>query len=154
MNKLPQRKQLAHPPPTERFNQPVVLFVTACIQNEDFTLSCKDAHIALLQAWEMSNAWRVGAYMIMPDHLHLFCVPGTFPPFGIKNWNKFWKGQFRRITKLDRTVWQRDCWDTQMRNYDHYVEKRSYVRENPVRKGLVARTEDWPYQGELHVIRW
>jgi len=26
--------------------------------------------------------------------------------------------------------------------------------ENPVKAGLVARWEGWPYQGELNVLRW
>ncbi len=69
-------------------------------------------------------------------------------------WNKYWKGRFRRLMKLDRMIWQPDAWDTQMRDYDQYVEKRSYVRENPVRRGLLERWEDWPYQGEMHIIRW
>ena len=90
----------------------------------------------------------------MSDHIHFFCVPGKWPPTGVKLWNKYWKGQLRRVLNLDRTIWQRDGWDTQMRNYEHYVEKLHYVKENPVRKGLVDRSEDWPYQGELHVIRW
>ncbi|MBN1269698.1 MAG: hypothetical protein JXB04_08935, partial [Kiritimatiellae bacterium] len=51
-------------------------------------------------------------------------------------------------------IWQRDVWDTQMRDYAHYVEKCAYVERNPVRRGLVQRPEDWPYRGELHVIRW
>jgi hypothetical protein len=37
---------------------------------------------------------------------------------------------------------------------NHSDDKWSYVRENPVRAGLVARAEDWPYQGELNVLDW
>ncbi len=106
----------------------------------------------------------------MPDHVHLFCVPGTLPPIGIKPWVRYWKGVLTGILKADSDVaaqqelrppetsakikWLSDCWDTQMRNYSHYVEKRTYVSRNPVRRGLVVTPEDWPYQGEVHVIRW
>lgn len=41
-----------------------------------------------------------------------------------------------------------------MRNYDHYAEKASYVRMNPVRKGLVETPEEWAFQGELKTIQW
>ena len=51
-------------------------------------------------------------------------------------------------------MWQPDCWDTQMRSYDHYVEKVAYVRQNPVRKGLVPTEDAWPCQGEMSVIEW
>jgi len=50
--------------------------------------------------------------------------------------------------------WQADCWDTQLRSAEHYHERWEYVRLNPVRKGLVARAEDWPWLGELGVLRW
>ena len=43
--------------------------------------------------------------------------------------------------------------DLQIRNIDHYNEKLSYMRENPVRRELVARNEDWPYQGKINIIR-
>ena len=33
-----------------------------------------------------------------------------------------------------------------------YAEKWNHVRQNPVRGGLVARAEEWPYQGEVVYI--
>ena len=40
---------------------------------------------------------------------------------------------------------QRDFWDTRLRDAAHYAEKFDYVCRNPVRKGLVATPRDWPY---------
>jgi hypothetical protein len=37
-----------------------------------------------------------------------------------------------------------------MRSAESYEEKWTYVRENPVRAGLVKRSTDWPFQGEIH----
>ena len=51
-------------------------------------------------------------------------------------------------------LWQRDCWDRQLRTGESYAQKWEYVRNNPVRKGLVANADDWPYQGELNVLEW
>lgn len=50
--------------------------------------------------------------------------------------------------------WQSDCWDTQVRSGTHYAEKWEYVRNNPMRAGLVNTPEDWPWQGEINVLRW
>lgn len=154
MDEPGRRKRLAHPHPVERPSRPIVLFVTVRVVAPDFSLTCAAVHDNLRSAWTSADQWRVGAYTIMPDHVHLFCVPGVMHPVNITQWNKFWKGQFRRLMKLERSVWQRDGWDTQMRDYDQYVEKRAYVRENPVRKGLVASAKEWSFQGELHVIQW
>ena len=50
-------------------------------------------------------------------------------------------------TQLDNAVetpvWQRHFWDTQLRRSESYDQKWQYVVENPVRAGLVARSEDW-----------
>ena len=50
--------------------------------------------------------------------------------------------------------WQPNCWDTQMRNSEHYHDKWEYVRQNPVRKELVSTPDDWPWQGVLNVLEW
>ncbi|MFA6561842.1 MAG: hypothetical protein WCV00_08035 [Verrucomicrobiia bacterium] len=46
-------------------------------------------------------------------------------------------------------IWQPGFFDHLIRNTESYSEKWNYVRENPVRAGLVERAEDWPYQGEI-----
>jgi len=50
--------------------------------------------------------------------------------------------------------WQRKGWDSRLRRSESYAEKWAYVRENPVRKGLVKPPDDWPYQGRLNVLPW
>ena len=42
--------------------------------------------------------------------------------------------------------------DDVLRNDESYGQKWEYVRENPVRAGLVARADEWPYEGEFVVI--
>jgi hypothetical protein len=46
--------------------------------------------------------------------------------------------------------WEKDFFDHVMRSEESYEQKWLYVRENPVRAGLVKRWEDWSYQGEIH----
>ena len=51
-------------------------------------------------------------------------------------------------------LFQRDCWDRQLRTGESYAQKWAYVRNNPVRKGLVANADDWPYQGRMNILEW
>ena len=51
-------------------------------------------------------------------------------------------------------LWQSGCWDTQIRTGRQYEEKWEYVRNNPVRRGIVATPADWPYQGRMNVLEW
>jgi hypothetical protein len=41
-----------------------------------------------------------------------------------------------------------------LRGADSYTEKWHYVRENPVRAGLVRQWQDWPFQGEIFPLQY
>ncbi|MBP7830557.1 MAG: hypothetical protein KA248_11625 [Kiritimatiellae bacterium] len=150
----PERHHPVHPPPVERHNIPVILFLTLAVKPRGPHLAHGAFHDAFLAGVRAANAWSVGFYVIMPDHLHLFCTPATIPSIGIKPWSSYLKRCITGSLEARRWRWQADGWDTQMRSREHYEEKRAYVRMNPVRAGLVERPELWPWQGELSEIRW
>jgi REP element-mobilizing transposase RayT len=114
-----------------------------------------DAAATILAAWREAGAWAVGRYVIMPDHIHLFAAP-VDPKVPIEDWVRFWKSRSasRWPRPCERPVWQRHFWDTQIRAWESYDQTWEYVRWNPVRRQLVARPEDWPHAGELHVLDW
>jgi REP-associated tyrosine transposase len=51
-----------------------------------------------------------------------------------------------------QALWQRGFFDHLIRNTESYAQKWDYVRENPVRAGLVGKAEEWKYQGEIALI--
>jgi REP element-mobilizing transposase RayT len=126
--------------------------LTVCTKDRKPWLATPEAHRILREIWSNARAWLVGRYVIMPDHLHLF-VPGdnALPP---ERWVRYWKSQFSKSAKKPEWQWQTDHWDRQLRTGESYAEKWDYVRLNPVRHGLVASADEWPYQGELNELRW
>ena len=63
----------------------------------------------------------------------------------------------RKAQDLHRSsgrAWQDGFFDHVLRSGESYGEKWGYVRMNPVRAGLVGCAEDWPYAGEIEVLRW
>ncbi len=135
--------------------------VTVCSKNRRKLFANEAVHELCREVWQESLAWRVGEYVIMPDHIHLFCVPGQMPVPSLKGWVYYWKSVISRrwpggprSVAAGVTLWLKDFWDTQMRSRTHYDEKLSYVRQNPVRGGLVASPEQWPFQGRVFSIRW
>ena len=54
--------------------------------------------------------------------------------------------------KNPKRLWQRRFFDHVLRSDESYAQKWNYVRDNPVRAGLVAKAEDWPYAGEIIAI--
>jgi len=105
--------------------------------------------------WDASNLriqCRTRSLCDHAGHLHFF-VRGD-QNFVLGNWVK---GLKRAILKAfpnekDHSLWQPGFFDHLLRNDESYAQKWEYVRENPVRAGLVHCSEDWPYQGEIVYI--
>lgn len=148
----PQRH---HPTHGVRINSslPTIVFLTVCTKQRDPWLANPHVHDLLVVTWRNATAWLVGRYVIMPDHIHLFATPGALQ-LPLENWVKYWKSRFSNAHRVREHKWQVDHWDRRMRSDDSYSEKWEYVRNNPVRHGLVKSAEEWPFQGELKVLRW
>jgi putative transposase len=102
-----------------------------------------------------TGAW-VGAYVIMPDHLHLF-VSMDDQRIMLSAWMKSLKNTASKALRMNRIPpphWQKTFFDHLVRNSESYSEKWSYVRENPVLAGLVSKNEDWAFMGEIFALEY
>jgi len=131
-----------------------IVFVTCCTKARRRCLDRDQVPEALRQVWQAASAWRVGRYVVMPDHIHLFCAPQSEAlPLG--RWMAYWRSMATRsLGESGGEFWQREYWDRHLRSEESYSDKWEYVRHNPVRAGLVERPQDWPYQGELNSLEW
>ena len=134
-------------------DQPTIAFLTVCAHKREQRLATAEVHNALITAWHEADAWSVGYYMIMPDHIHLFCAP-TNGVHTIEQWITFWKRQFRRNYGPNAPPFQSRGFHHRLRRDENYTDKWEYVRENPVRGGFVKNPDDWPYQGKLNDLEW
>ncbi len=137
-------------------NRSNIIFVTISTHKRKPILLNESARQAIVDSFLAAENYIVGRYVVMPDHIHFFCAPNLHPPESLKKWVTYWKSQTTRRMKYvaERPLWQRDFWDRQLRSGDSYSEKWSYVRNNPVRAGLIEKAVDWPYQGELNQLAW
>ena len=149
-----KRSHPAHTPPVDRHNRPTILHVTVVVRGSRPILCSESVHDALRGSWEKASQWLVGSYVIMPEHVHLFCAPGTMLPVSVRHCCGYWKRLAGQSHSALGKVWLPDCWDTQMRNAEHYRRKAEYVRENPVRRRLVAHADCWPFQGAMADLKW
>jgi REP element-mobilizing transposase RayT len=114
----------------------------------------------LVRAWEEAqtmHGWTVGRFVVMPDHVHFFATPASDTAKSLSAFIECWKRWTRRAIResgLSSFAWQAEFFDHLMRSTESYTEKWEYVRLNPVRAGLVVHGDDWPYQGEIHSLRW
>ena len=122
------------------------MFLTVCTEKRAAWLAQVSVQDALHRIWrDPATAWLVGDYVLMPDHLHLFCAPHDLK-FTIERWMAFWKDRFVR-TGLNCGGFQAGGFHHRLREDESYAQKWQYVRENPVRQGLVSRAEDWAFLG-------
>jgi len=152
----PRRRHPATRPLDDLGNRSNIVFCTVCVEGRRPLLANDEAHALILQAWRDADQWRVGRYVLMPDHVHLFCAPATPEAPNVRRWIAYWKFLASRAwpTPVEKPIWQRDAWDRQLRQGESYDRKWEYVRQNPVRAGLAPSADAWPYQGEICVFQW
>jgi putative transposase len=131
-------------------------FVTFCTHERQRFLAKDEVHTAFVlfakRAKDTFNV-AVGRYVIMPDHVHLF-VRGD-DNFRLGSWVGALKQALAKAGMLSRAkgqVWAEGFFDHLLRSNESYSQKWNYVRENPVRSGLVKSVADWPYQGQIVYI--
>jgi putative transposase len=135
-------------------DRPTVVFLTVCTLRRASTLAQEIYHDALVKAWTEADAWMVGAYVIMPDHIHLFCAPKN-EEITIEQWIVFWKRQFRRRCGPNAPRFQSRGFHHRLRRDENYHQKWEYIRANPVRATLVKDdAEKWKYHGVLNYLPW
>jgi len=133
-----------------------IYFITTCTQGRRQALAVEPVHAIFREVWanaEKLYGWYVGRYVVMPDHVHFFCASPaeqTTLSLFVGKWKEWTAKYAHRRLAVPSPLWQAEFFDHVLRSGETYEEKWEYVRQNPVRAGVVARAEDWPYQGEIH----
>lgn len=91
------------------------------------------------------SAYLLHEFVVMPDHIHILLTPKA----SLEKAAQFIKGGFSYRAKKElgsnMEVWQKGFSDHRIRDAGDYAQHVTYVRENPVRKRLCERAEDFPY---------
>jgi REP element-mobilizing transposase RayT len=126
------------------------LFITFCKANQiAFTPEARDA---ILQHCLHDNGKRydLHAAVVMPDHVHVLLLQLRDEqgwPHSLPTILKLLKGvSARSVNKLlngHGPVWQEESFDHVLRSQESSDQKLEYIRQNPVRRGLVERPEDY-----------
>jgi hypothetical protein len=51
-------------------------------------------------------------------------------------------------------LWQQEFFDHVLRSAESHDQKWQYVRDNPVRAGLVNDPDQWPWQGQIDELQF
>lgn len=96
----------------------------------------------------------VFTYCLMPDHLHFLVSPKAGGVSVLRftdqykgkatnrSWTAGWHGK----------LWQPRCFDHIVREEEDLYSIAQYILDNPVRKRLASRPEDWPWSGYVNPL--
>jgi REP element-mobilizing transposase RayT len=95
---------------------------------------------------------RLHMAVIMPDHVHVLFTAlrdGDGWTFALPEILRAIKGasarSINRLTGRKGALWQDESFDHVLRGDESLRETVEYIRQNPVRKGLVQKPEDYPW---------
>lgn len=134
------------------FSPTPIYFVTACAFDRKPILASgkiHDAFVDFAQRGEEHGAY-IGSYVIMPDHFHLFVALADDRL--LSNWMKSLKNSLSKALRASGIVaphWQKGFFDHVLRSDESYSQKWDYVRDNPIRAGLVKTRAEWSHCGEV-----
>ena len=129
--------------------EPPLYFITFNTHRRRNLLATGSVHAAFVDFADsgLTRDLAIGRYIIMPDHIHLFARGNH--DYLLSEWIRLLKRQLSKPITAPPPHWQRGFFDHLIRRSESYSEKWHYVRENPVRAGLVDHADDWLYQGEI-----
>ncbi|MFA7175050.1 MAG: transposase [Kiritimatiellia bacterium] len=149
----PFRKKPPRLPFVHQQYQIPLYFITFNAWQRQAILANQSVFDAFVEYAELNalNNRAIGKFVIMPDHIHLFvCLD---PDYKLATFIRLLKQALSKIIKAEHPeitrVWQPGFFDHLIRSNESYAEKWSYVNDNPVRKLLVERAEEWPWSGEI-----
>jgi REP element-mobilizing transposase RayT len=125
-------------------------FVTFCkLIRDPFPDAARDLILAHC-VHDHGRRFELQAAVVMPDHVHLRLTPLPDEhgwPHPLSAILKLIKGiSARSVNQLlgaSGPVWQEESFDHTLRSEESFQEKLEYIRQNPVRRGLVGRPEDY-----------
>jgi putative transposase len=99
----------------------------------------------VLRHYEADSQFTIHAFVIMPDHVHIVLSPAKAGT--IEKSVQFIKGGFSfRLKKelgFPGEVWQQRFHDHRLRDESEFFAAVEYTHQNPVRRGLCRRPEDF-----------
>jgi len=138
---LPFRTKMSHRPLDWALAP--IYFITICTKERGRNQLCLDPAPKILQSiahYHEVGRWYCDYAVLMPDHVHLLLCFHETDSFAkiIGDWKRW-------IGKQHEIAWQENFFEHRLRNDENAQAKWLYLRENPVRAGLVARAEDWAW---------
>ena len=91
--------------------------------------------------------YRLSAWAIMPNHVHLLCTPAIGHNLAeiMHSLKSYTANQANKTLGRKGRFWQKEYFDRYIRNARHFASVMAYIENNPVKARLCEKAEDWPF---------
>jgi len=90
--------------------------------------------------------------VVMPNHVHILLKPAVSPSGADSSFSKIMQGikgftarQINKSRGATGPLWIQESYDRIVRDYDEYLEKWAYIRDNPTKAELCQEPEDYAF---------
>ena len=140
--------------PTRRVHNFGTYFITAnCAEKQSLFQVERNAALLFETIQHYREHYKLHAFVLMPDHIHLLLTPGDIT---LERSMQLIKGGFshryHRAGGL-HAVWQTGYADHRCRDRNDFLQHKRYIEQNPVKAGLCALAEDYPWSSASRVLR-
>jgi putative transposase len=128
-----------------RSAQPGTYFVTSATYNRRRffqVIANAELFLVTLQHYRREGYYKLHAFVIMPDHIHLLLTPQGIT---LERSIGFIKGGFSHRLESRSPVWQRGFTDHRIRDREDFMIRREYIHQNPVDAHMVELAESYPF---------
>jgi len=148
---LKQRKRVPRLPRFDYFGHYAYFITCSTYQKRPYfrDKAIVDIVLSVLRRVGAKNSFRVYAYCLMPDHLHLLLVgeeKSSLDSF-MKTFKQETSFAFKRAH--GNSLWQRSYYDHVLRKEETLEVVALYILNNPVRAGLVDDYRNYAFSGSL-----
>jgi len=91
--------------------------------------------------------YRLSAWAIMPNHVHLLCTPAIGHNLAeiMHSLKSYTANEANKTLGREGRFWQKEYFDRYIRNARHFAKVVAYIENNPVKARLCEKVEDWPF---------
>jgi len=106
----------------------------------------------VMQHYRDQGKYLLHEFVVMPDHFHALISPNETLERAVQLIKGGFSFRAKKELGFGGEVWQNSFYDRRVRDWGEYEGYRTYILNNPVKRGLVSAAEDFPYSSaRLHL---
>jgi REP-associated tyrosine transposase len=101
--------------------------------------------VDVLLHYRQQQKYLLHDFVLMPDHFHLLITPVVTLERAIQLVKGAFSFRAKRELGFVYEIWQPSYYDRRVRDAEEFFAFREYIRQNPVKKGMVASVDEYEY---------